>query len=133
MSKETKINCKHADSQLYKVLSVAQAYLVAKEVSFEIEEIRVNTNYVYFVRNTKLKLDGYIGREKITNEIAFMALDAGRLNWALQEGFTRTEAFEKVGLFIHASNMTNFLNWILGEKPYKFKGDYIKSVEGSAA
>lgn len=127
MSKESHIGCKEADPELFRVVSVCQEFLKIKRVSFEIEQRCVSTTFIYFVEVKNTGLSGYIGRDQKKNKIVYVITDAGRLNWALQEGFTRTEAFELVGLFKEAVSVASFSKWISGGEGYKLKGEYITS------
>ncbi len=126
MSKEIKIGCKYADPDLYNIMSVCQEFLKAKQVDFVIdEERRSSTVFLYFVKVKNTNLEGYIGRHNLTKQITYMIIDAGRINWSLQEGFTRAEAFDLVGVFRAATTLDSFTKWITGEKDYKLKGKYI--------
>lgn len=127
--KPMKFACQHVDKLLFKVISLIEAVLVTEEVPFTIEERRENNIFLYYVTNTKLGLDGYIGRDISTQELIFIVQDKARIAWSEKEGFSREEAFEKVGVLIRLNGMTSFVNFI-GAKghPYKFFGDERKYI-----
>jgi hypothetical protein len=129
MAKEVKIGCTNSDPDLFRVMTVCKEFLTQKEKTFEIEEMRVSASFIYFVKVKETNLEGYIGRRPDTSKIVYMIIDSGRLNWAMQEGFTRVQAFEKVGVFREAMSIDSFIKWITGEKNYKLKEVFIKSLD----
>jgi hypothetical protein len=92
--------------------------------NFDIEEIRIGGNFVYFVENNQNNLSGYVGRRKNTQKIIYMIMDKARLNWALKEGFTREQAFDLVGVYRNVCGLTDFTNFISGDKNYHLCGEY---------
>lgn len=122
-----KFACQHADKLLFKVISLIEAVLMAEQVTFEIEEKRDDSVFLYYVTNTRLGLDGYIGRDIKSGELIFIVQDKARIEWAIKEGFTREEAFDKVGVLIRMNGMASFLAFISAKgKPFKFfDGRYI--------
>jgi hypothetical protein len=128
MAKETHIGCKSADPDLFRVITVCREFLRQKEKKFEIEELRVSSAFVYFIKVNTTGLEGYIGRKADDDKLVFMVLDSGRLNWALQEGFTRQQAYEKIGIFREAISIDSFIKWITGDAGYKLKAEFVKSA-----
>ncbi len=127
MAKETNIGCKNSDPDLFRVMTVCREFLSQKELGFEFEELRVSDAFVYFIKVRKTGLEGYIGRKPETNKIVYMVIDSGRLNWAIQEGFTRQQAFESIGIFREATSIDSFIKWITGDKSYKLKEEFIRA------
>lgn len=129
MAKEVKLGCKNSDPDLFRVMTICKDFLTQKEKTFDLEELRVSQAFIYFVKVSDTNLEGYIGRRSDTNKIVYMIIDSGRLNWALKEGFTRLQAFENVGIFREAMSIDSFIKWITGEKNYKLKDKFIKSID----
>ena len=117
------------DKELFKVISVCEAFAKARQVNLEIDEVKIiNANkFIYYFTNTKSHLKGYIGRENGTNSVVFMITDNGRLNWALAEGFSRQEAFDLVGVFRKAKGLNNFMSFMLGDAQYRLEDGVVKS------
>lgn len=115
------------DKELYKIVTTFATYASAKGIKIEIEEEARNANFItYRVTNPAAGLSGHIGRHVNDRRIVYLAVDGGKLNWALSEGFSREEAFNKVGIYRYAPTLNNFIQFILGEKNYKLDSEYIK-------
>jgi hypothetical protein len=118
---------KELDSELYKVVTTFSTYASAKGIKIEIEEEARDAKFIaYRVANEALGLAGHIGRHVNDRRIVYLVVDGGKLNWALSEGFSREEAFNKVGIYRYAASLNNFIQFILGEKNYKLDSEYIK-------
>ncbi len=125
MSKERNIGCKLTDPDLFRAMTVCIEFLDSKQIEFKLEERRKDSTFLYFLEVGHLT--GFIGRQLHTNKLVYMIIDAGRLNWAEKEGFTREEAFDLVGVFREATSIASFTSWIIGEKTYKLRGPYINA------
>lgn len=121
-----KFESERIDPYLFKIMTIFAAVLeeVKHIKNFDIEEIRINENFLYFIENNEKNLSGYIGRRRDTGKIVYMIMDRARLNWALKEGFTRDEAFDLVGVYRNVCGLTDFTNFISGEKNYHLCGEY---------
>lgn len=134
---QLELESKVVDPFLNKIIVVTYFSLIdLKKIKFTnltIEENRYNDKFLYFVENKKRNLSGYIGRDKITNEVIFLAVDERRFYWAEQEGFIQNSmdahdrqiVFDKIGVLIHLNGLNSFINYIAGDSNYEFAGEYI--------
>lgn len=127
------------DPFLAKVISITYISLIdLKKIKYKyltIEENRYNSTFLYYIENKKLHLSGWIGRDKNTHSVRFLAVDQKRFHWAELEGFIKDKndpverqfVFEKIGALRDLNGLNSFINYIAGDNNYLFEGDYILS------
>lgn len=131
------LESKNVDPFLAKIISITYLSLVdikkVKHKFLTFEENRCNSTFLYYIENKAKHLSGYIGRDKVTDEILFLLVDQRRFHWAKEEGFIQDKlnaadrqlVFEQIGVLIKADGLKSFINYIAGDKDYQFDGDYI--------
>lgn len=134
------LESKTVDPFLCKLINVTYISLVdLKKIKYKdltIEENRYNSTFLYYIENKKDKLSGYIGREKDTDKIKFLAVDQRRFHWAELEGFIKDKndpverqfVFEKIGVLVNLNGLNSFVNFIAGDPNYQLDGEYILSL-----
>ena len=134
------LEASNVDPFLAKIIIVSYISLVdLKKLSYKklnIEENRFNNVFLYCFENKEKGIVGYVGRNKDTDLIKFLAVDQSRFKWAKSEGFfegedkisSRSRVFTEIGVLIELEGLNSFINFIAGDRDYKFVGEYIKSI-----
>lgn len=133
MGDSPKFNCGVVDKHFEKILKIIDAYFVAKKIRYEIKEERFRDIFVYFISNLDKGLEGFVAKDSKTGRLVYIVMDKARIKWAQSEGFVgekedpKEAASRKVGIYIKVGSINGFLNFMIGDKDYKFDGEYTKT------
>jgi hypothetical protein len=135
-----KLESKNLDKDFNKMIElVYNTLVIVKKISYKdliIEEKRASENFIYFFENKKLKLMGYVVKNRKEPRLYdWVIQDNSRFSWAEKEGFidncyeikNRDLVYHKIGVFIKVDGLRDFVNFLSGEKAYTFLDKYIKT------
>lgn len=128
-SKVSKFKCVKSDEYLHRMIQIIHFALVncnkIDEKNLDIMESETLLGVYYLVRNKKLNLNGFIGRDRKSGEALFIFQDNGRLECARKEGWENSNIWSKVGVLKRLNGVNDLAKFLSGMKGYETIGEYI--------